>query len=107
MSPFLTVLIAVVLLAAVAAVAFGLASAWQHVLADTQPVPLYGMLKHQGLSLGEAGEALGVQRLAYAVRRCVNCTYGAQCQQRVAAGEPAPSYCPNAGLFAGLGQPRA
>jgi len=103
----LSVLLAALLLAAVAAVAYGLAAAWQRVLADGDPLPLYGMLRHQGLTPGEATDELGVQRLAYAARRCAFCAYGAQCQRRIAAGEGTPAGCPNLGLFVSLTRPRA
>ncbi|MDH3319953.1 MAG: DUF6455 family protein [Betaproteobacteria bacterium] len=107
MSTFMTVLLAAVLVTAVAVVAYALAIAWQHALGDGAPLPLYGMLKQHGLSVGEASDEFGTQTLAYAMRRCVYCTYGGQCQQRIAAGQSVPIHCPNAGLFARLTQPRA
>jgi hypothetical protein len=102
----MTIIFAAVLLATVAGLAYALALAWQHVLGDTGPLPLYDMIRRHGLTTGEATDELGLQRLAYAARRCAFCSYGAQCQQRAAAGEPAPASCPNLGLFAYLTRPR-
>jgi hypothetical protein len=101
-----TNVLAAVVLATVAGLAYVLALAWQHVLGDTGPLPLYDMIRRHGLTAGEATDELGLQRLAYAARRCAFCSDGGQCQRRMAAGEPAPAGCPNLGLFAYLTRPR-
>lgn len=103
----MTVLLSVTLLAVVALMTYGLAYAWRRVMRETAPLPLYAMLRHRGLTVREAGDGLGVEALAHAARRCALCGQGAECQRRVAAGEPAPADCPNAELFAGLTRPRA
>ena len=101
----MTVLLWLTFLAVIVLLGYGLANAWRHVLHDKAALPLYGMLKHRGLTLVEAGDQVGVDALAHAARRCAFCGSGADCRQRVAAGEPAPADCPNAGLLARLSRP--
>lgn len=101
----MTVLLVLTFLAAIVLLGYGLANAWRHVLHDKAALPLYGMLRHKGLTLAEAGDEVGVDALAYAARRCAFCGSGADCRQRVAAGEPAPADCPNTNLFARLSRP--
>jgi hypothetical protein len=101
----MTVLLSVTLLAVIVLIGYGLANAWRHALRDNAPLPLYGMLRHQGLTPVEAGDELGVEALAYAARRCAFCGSGAECRQRVAAGQAAPADCPNAALFERLSRP--
>ncbi|HEU4644135.1 MAG TPA: DUF6455 family protein [Burkholderiales bacterium] len=103
----MTVLLWLTFLAVIVLVGYGLANAWRHVLHDKAALPLHGMLRHQGLTLVEAGDEVGVEALAYAARRCTFCGSGADCRQRVAAGEPAPADCPNSGLLARLSRPVA
>ena len=101
----MTVLLLVTFLAVIVLLGYGLANAWRHVLSDKAALPLYGMLRHRGLTPVEAGDEVGVEALAYAARRCAFCGSGADCRQRVAAGESAPTDCPNTGLFARLSRP--
>lgn len=101
----MTVLLWLTFLAVIVLLGYGLANAWRHVLHDKAALPLYGMLRHRGLTLVEAGHAVGVEALAYAARRCAFCGSGADCRRRVAAGEPVPADCPNTGLFARLSRP--
>ena len=101
----MTVLLSLTFLAIVILLGYGLADAWRHVLRDKAALPLYGMLKHRGLTLVEAGDQVGVDTLAHAARRCAFCAAGAGCRQRIAADEPAPADCPNSGLFARLSRP--
>lgn len=103
----MTVLFSVTFLAMIVLIGYGLAQAWRHVLHDKGGLPLHGMLRHQGLTLVEAGDEVGVEALAYAARRCALCGAGADCRQRVAAGEAAPAACPNTSLFARLSRPVA
>lgn len=101
----MTVLLWLTFLAVIVLLGYGLAHAWRHVLHDKAALPLYGMLRHQGLTPIEAGDEVGVEALAYAARRCALCGSGAGCRQRLAVGEPAPTDCPNTGLFARLSRP--
>lgn len=101
----MTVLLWLTFLAVIVLIGYGLANAWRHVLHDNAALPLHGMLRNQGITPFEAGDVLGVEALANAARRCTFCGYGAECRQRVAAGEPAPADCPNTGLFARLSRP--
>jgi hypothetical protein len=103
----MTVLLSVTFLALIVLVGYGLANAWQHVMRDKAPLPLYGMLRHEGFTAREAGDELGVEALAHAARRCAFCNQGAECRQRVAAGQGAPAGCPNTALFARLSRPAA
>ena len=103
----MTVLLSVTFLAVIVLVGYGLANAWRHVMRNNAPLPLYGMLRHQGLTAREAGDELGIEALAHAARRCAFCGQGAECQRRAAAGEPAPADCPNAGLLAAARRPSA
>jgi len=101
----MTVLLSVTFLALIVLVGYGLANAWRHVMRNNAPLPLYGMLRHQGLTAREVGDELGVEALAHAARRCALCSYGAECRQRLAAGQAAPADCPNTALFARLSRP--
>jgi hypothetical protein len=101
----MTGLLSVTFLAVIVLIGYGLANAWRHALRDKAPLPLYGMLRHRGLTPVEAGDELGVEALAYAARRCALCNQGAECRQRVAAGQAAPADCPNSALFARLSRP--
>src|SRR5512134_3854715 len=106
MGSFVSVLILATLAVAVVLLGYGLASAWRRVLRGHVLLPFFGALRREGLSPGEAREAVGVERLALAARRCVFCDSGAQCCARLAAGGSAARSCPNAGLFVELRQPR-
>ena len=101
MEPFVNVLIFAPLAAVAALVGYGLFDAWRRVLRETTPLPLFDLLRREGLSPGEAQDALGAEALAYAARRCTLCVTGAECSARLAAGD-----CPNASLFAELRRPR-
>jgi len=103
----MTVLLSVTFLAVLVLLGYGLAHAWRHVLHDPEPLPLYDMVRQQGLTPLEAQDVIGVEAIAFAARRCAFCGSGPECRRRVAAGQPAPAHCPNAGLFAGLTRPRA
>jgi hypothetical protein len=103
----MTVLLSVTFLAVIVLVGYGLANAWRHVMRNNAPLPLYGMLRHEGFTAREAGNELGVEALAYAARRCALCGYGAECRQRLAACQAAPADCPNAVLFTRLTRSRA
>lgn len=86
---------------------YALASAWRRALRDPAPLPLYGMLRNQGVTPDEAGDAAGLVALAYAARRCTFCASGADCRRRVAAGTPPPAHCPNSAMFARFTRPSA
>jgi hypothetical protein len=101
MEPFFNVLIFAPLAAVAALLGYALFDAWRRVLRDSMPLPMFGILSREGLSPGEAQDALGAEALAYATRRCTLCAAGGDCNARLAAGD-----CPNAGLFAELRQPR-
>jgi hypothetical protein len=101
MEPSFNVLIFAPLAAVAALLGYGLVDAWRRVLRDSAPLPLFDILRREGLSPGEAQDALGAEALAYATRRCTLCATGGDCSARLAAGD-----CPNAGLFAELRQPR-
>jgi hypothetical protein len=99
--PSFNVLIFAPLAAVAALLGYALFDAWRRVLRDSTPLPLFDVLRREGLSPGEAQDALGAEALAYATRRCTLCATGNDCSARLAAGD-----CPNAGLFAELRQPR-
>lgn len=103
----MTVILAISFLAVLLLLGTALASAWRNASHADAPLPLYGMLRLQGLSPGEADGSASVEALAYAARRCVFCASGADCRQRLAAGTPPPAHCPNAGFFARLTRPVA
>jgi hypothetical protein len=106
MESFASVLAAAMLSLVAMLLGYGLAVAWRRVLRAETPLPFYGMLRREGLSPGEACEAMGLPALAVASRRCAFCASGAQCRARLAAGAPAVAGCPNAELFAALRRPR-
>jgi hypothetical protein len=101
MEPSFNVLLFAPLAAVAALLGYALFDAWRRVLRDSAPLPLFDILRREGLSPGEAQDALGAEALAYATRRCTLCAAGGDCSARLAAGD-----CPNAGLFAELRQPR-
>ena len=106
MESFTSVLAAAMLSLVAVLLGYGLAVAWRRALRAQVPLPFYGMLRREGLSAGEAREAVGVHALALASRRCAFCAAGAPCRARLAAGGPAAGDCPNAGLFVALRRPR-
>lgn len=101
MEPYFNVLIFAPLAAFAALLGYGLFDAWRRVLRNSTRLPMFGILRREGLSPGEAQEQLGAEALAHATRRCTLCATGDDCSARLAAGD-----CPNAGLFAQLRQPR-
>jgi len=101
MEPYFNVLLFVPLAAVAALLGYGLYDAWRRVLRNSTPLPMFDILRREGLSPGEAQEQLGAEALAYATRRCTLCATGGDCSARLAAGD-----CPNAGLFAQLRQSR-
>ena len=106
MESFASVLAAAMLAMVAVLLGYGLAVAWGRALHAETPLPFYGMLRREGLSPGEARDAVGLSTLAVASRRCAFCASGAQCRARLAAGAPAVDGCPNAGLFVALRRPR-
>jgi hypothetical protein len=106
MEPSAGVLIAVTVAVVAALLGYGLVDAWRYAFHDATRLPLIGMLRLHGLTPGEAQAMLGRQALALAARRCAFCASGPDCAGQVADSSPAPASCPNAGLFAELGQPR-
>ena len=101
MEPFVNVLVFATLAALAVLLGYGLFDAWRRVLRESTPLPLFDLLRGEGLSPGEAQDALGAEALAYAARRCTLCATGADCSARLAAGD-----CPNASLFAELRRAR-
>jgi hypothetical protein len=81
---------------------FALAKAWQKVARKAGSPPLLDLL-----AACEAGrEPSSAEAMAVALRRCTFCSAGEQCQRKLAAGQPIPDYCPNAGFLASLGKLR-
>jgi hypothetical protein len=107
MKSFVVVVFATALAAVPVLLGYGLAAAWRRALRDLAPLPLFGRLRLEGLSPGEAREAVGVRPLAYAARRCARCASRPGCNARIAAGRAPTGYCPNARLLAELRLPRA
>lgn len=101
----MTTILVLSYLAVLVLVGTALARAWRQAVHQATPLPLYGMLRNQGLSPGEAHEAAGLETLAYAARRCAFCASGADCRRRVAAGTPPPAHCPNGAMFERLTRP--
>jgi len=82
-----------------ALLAYWMRRLWRNAMQRSEPPPLLTLL-------GPAQERLNPETTAVALRRCTFCSAGALCQQKLAAGEPIPDYCPNAGLLASLGKLR-
>lgn len=101
----MTAILVLSYLAVLALVGFALARAWRQAVRQSAPLPLYGMLRNQGLSPGEADATAGLEALAYAARRCAFCASGRDCRRRVAAGTPPPAHCPNGAMFERLTRP--
>ncbi len=97
----------VILVAAVASIAafftYLLIRLWRIEARREQPPPLVTVLE----SPGTASREPSPEELAVAMRRCTFCSGGEACQQKLAAGEPIPDYCPNTGFLASLGKLRA
>lgn len=106
MESFASVLTAATLAVVAVLLGYGLASAWRRVLRGNVLLPFFGALRREGLSPGEAREAVGAGMLALAARRCAFCGSGAQCSARLATGGAQVRGCPNAGLFVELRRPR-
>lgn len=61
-------------------------------LLDDTPLPFFTALRSRGLTLEQVETAVGIDRLAHAVRRCVFCTLRPECTGQAAE-------CPNQGIF--------
>lgn len=107
MESSVAIVFAITLAAVPVLLGYGLAAAWRRALRDTAPLPLFGRLRLEGVSPGEARETVGVRPLAYAVRSCARCPSRPGCNARIAADRPPAGYCPNARLLAELRLPRA
>jgi uncharacterized protein YjeT (DUF2065 family) len=103
----MTAILVLSYLAVLALLAYALARAWRQAVRQAAPLPLNGMLRSQGLTLGEAGNSAGIEALAHAARRCAFCGSGAECRRRIAERSPSPAHCPNGALFARLARPSA
>ena len=57
-------------------------------LHDDVPLPMFAMLERQGLTLRQVEEAVGLNELALAARRCAFCSSRADCTAD-------PVWCPN------------
>lgn len=84
----------------VAVLVLGIVIAWRRVMRSGGPLPMFGMLSRLGITPQRVEESVGLETMAHAVRRCAMCDSRPECEQRVAAGMPAPEHCPNAGVFA-------
>jgi hypothetical protein len=101
----MTAILVLSYVAVLALVGTALARAWRQAVRADAPLPLYGMLRNQGLSPGEVDDAAGFGTLAYAARRCAFCASCSDCRRRVAARTPPPAHCPNGAMFERLTRP--
>lgn len=101
MEPYLAYLIVATFGVSAVLLGYGLAASWRRALRESRPLPLFDLVRREGLSPGEAQAAVGPAALAFAARRCAFCAAGGDCGAHLIDGA-----CPNAALFAELRQPR-
>lgn len=101
MEPFTTVMAAGGLAVAAILVGYGLEGAWRHTQDGAAPHPLLGALRREGISPGEAEDALGRRALLTAAQRCAQCGGDAECAARAGGGD-----CAIADLLEELRLPR-
>jgi len=85
--------LAVALLAIIATMLWALLAGLGRFLKDDGPLPFYGMIERQGLTLRQVEEAVGMDNLAHAVRRCMFCAARPDCKRQAAV------CCPNEPLL--------
>lgn len=75
-------------LAIAAILLWGVVEGMRKVLKDDGPLPIFAMLERRGLTLRQVEEAVGMNELARAVRRCAHCASRSDCG-------PDAVFCPN------------
>ncbi len=79
-------------LAIVGMLLWGIAAGLRTALRNDARLPFFGMLERQGLTLRQVEEAVGIDELARAVRRCTFCASRSSCGRH-------PVRCPNEPLL--------
>lgn len=92
MDTLVTGLIGFAWVAIAALLLLGVVDGLRKVLWNDGPLPFFGMLERQGLTLTQVEEAVGINELSRAVRRCAHCTARSDCGRRA-------NCCPNEPLF--------
>ena len=92
MDGFDPIILGVVWLAIAALLVWGVVDALRRLLRNDTPLPLFGMLERQGLTLAQAEQVVGINELSHAVRRCALCAVRSECGRRAA-------FCPNGSLL--------
>ena len=84
-----------------AALVAGLLVAWRRGMRDDGPLPFFRKLEASGLSVPQAEEAIGLDGISRAVRRCAFCGAKEACRgslrSRLLRSKPVD--CPNEQLF--------
>ena len=93
------VLAAVVALSLVAALAFGILTAWRRIMRDDGPLPLFPLLARR--SAAPDWKDLDSGTVALAARRCAFCGRKEECRAWLASAQSGrcPPYCPNASVL--------
>ena len=71
---------------------WGIVAGWRTALRNDAPLPFFGMIERRGLTLRQMEEAVGMDELARAVRRCTFCAARSDCGRH-------PVCCPNEPLL--------
>ena len=101
MSLLTEIALAVAGLSLAAVYVYWMVVAWQRVIHDDGPLPVFNMIKMRQLSPEGLAAVANAANLAPAVRRCMFCRSKEQCRAWCASGKQGerPAYCPNDGLF--------
>ena len=87
-----TGLIGAASLAVAAVLLWGLVNGLRKVLGNRARLPFFNMLERRGLTLTQVEEAVGMNQLARALRRCAHCGTRQECGRHIVD-------CPNEPLF--------
>lgn len=80
--------VAVAWLAIAAILLWSVVEGTRRALKDDGPLPIFALLERRGLTIRQVEEAVGMNELARAVRRCVHCASRSDCR-------PDAVFCPN------------
>ena len=92
MNAYTNAIMTVAWLAIAGMLLWAVANSLRKALWNDSPLPFFGMLERQGLTLRNVEEVVGINELAHAVRRCALCPARSGCDRSAAS-------CPNEPLF--------
>ena len=103
MEDILTILIGAAWVAILGMLVWGIFSGWRRQLMSDLPLPIFGLLERDGVTLATAEAVIGINELARAASRCATCAARPSCELGGFL-RTRPKGCPNEPLFERLGR---